>query len=1335
MNKPLASLLCAALILPAALFAQSGNWASYRATSWQYRTAANSVNYITSAAELAQFAWLINNGTTFADTETIISANLNLSAHYWTPAGKQFSGFSGTLTAMPSVRIDGLKILDTSIDYAGLFGYINDGGKVSSITLTNAIVSAGQHVGGIAGYNDSGTIANCIVYGSISSSCTYGFAYVGGIAGYNYCGTITDCKNYGAVSLSSYSSSSFAYVGGIAGYYCSYNQSSDTIANCVNYGDISSSPYASSPHSTYQSYIGGIVGNSEYGTIFNCINHGAVSASNSSPYPTYYVSAYVGGIAGYYKDLSYSRSGKIIDCVNHGIVSASLHTSLPSDYPYGNTNVDAYIGGVIGYNDSGTIYNCINFGAIFSASTPASNDPGSKNYSYSGGIAGYNYYGAITDCVNRGAVSSTSHATDAYAYAGGIAGANFGTISNCTNNSAVSSSSTSSSASYAYVYVGGIAGFNYFDDIIANCINSGVVSSYCHTAAPNLDNYAFIYAGGITGYNGGGTIKNCYWNPAAAQQNNVLGYSHYGTVLSCATFGAAPGTLSTSVLGKNSLLDALNEYVKANPIAQGMELSKWTLEQSSDGYPYPVVLQTHQAPPAQYAVTFDLGEHGTRAGGGALTQTIEHGGAATAPIVTANAGWVFTGWDTEAFAADVTAPLTVNAVYSKTTYTVTFNLGEHGTRTGGGAATQTIEHGGAATAPEVQANTGWVFTGWNTQAFASNVTAPLTVTALYCRATYVVSFIIGTNGTRTGGGATTQAIEHGGAATAPEVQANAGWVFTGWNTQAFASNVTAPLTVNALYSKATYTVTFNLGAHGTRTGGGAATQTIEHGGAATAPEVQANAGWVFSGWDTHAFAANVTAPLTVNAVYSESAMVSGNWADAANRATSWQYKTIANATNRINTAAELAQFAWLVNNGTTFANTVNIIAGNMNLAAHYWTPAGNNSKQFTGTLAAENGAMLDGMTIIDSTLYYAGLFGNIGSSGRVSSLTITNFTISARQFGGSIAGYNMGVINDCSSYGTVSSSSSSGAAVGGIAGYNSGTIINCANHANISTSGESTSTGGIAGYNSSGTIANCANHGSVSSLASYSYIGGITSDNSYGAGMIANCVSYGAVSYYEPSVYAGGIAGRNSVAIKNSYWNPATTGQNNIAGTGSGTVASCATFGAAPGTLSSAVLGTTSLLDALNAYIAANPMLNGIELSQWTIEKSADGYPHLYQTKQTSTPTTTTTQIPVPHAWLDAYGLAANGDYEAAARAPAANKKRSVWECYLIGLDPTDETAEFTTTIEIKNGQVVIGHDPDKGEERAYKIHGKETLGGAWMFPTNSESRFFKVEVRMPEKN
>ena len=119
---------------------------------------------------------------------------------------------------------------------------------------------------------------------------------------------------------------------------------------------------------------------------------------------------------------------------------------------------------------------------------------------------------------------------------------------------------------------------------------------------------------------------------------------------------------------------------------------------------------------------------------------------------------------------------------------------------------------------------------------------------------------------------------------------------------------------------------------------------------------------------------------------------------------------------------------------------------------------------------------------------------------------------------------------------------------------------------------------------------------------------------------------------------------------------------------------------------------------------------------------------------------TQTTPVPVPYAWLTQYepDIVDEYDaYEAAAKATAANGRDKVWECFVAGISPTNETASFTARIEMQGGVPVVTWEPDlntNGVIRTYKVYGSETLedGGEWQYPTNSLHRFFKVMVEMP---
>ena len=131
---------------------------------------------------------------------------------------------------------------------------------------------------------------------------------------------------------------------------------------------------------------------------------------------------------------------------------------------------------------------------------------------------------------------------------------------------------------------------------------------------------------------------------------------------------------------------------------------------------------------------------------------------------------------------------------------------------------------------------------------------------------YTVTFVIGTNGARSGGGELVQTITHGAAAIAPSILANSGWIFTDWD-MAF-QNVTTDLEIIATYVAAPiHTVTFSLGpnGYGTRTGGGELVQSVVQAGSAMPPTVAVAFGQRFIGWDQPL--SNITGNILITAVY------------------------------------------------------------------------------------------------------------------------------------------------------------------------------------------------------------------------------------------------------------------------------------------------------------------------------------------------------------------------------------------------------------------------------------------------------------------------------------
>ncbi|MCR5839564.1 MAG: hypothetical protein K6G94_08010 [Kiritimatiellae bacterium] len=119
-------------------------------------------------------------------------------------------------------------------------------------------------------------------------------------------------------------------------------------------------------------------------------------------------------------------------------------------------------------------------------------------------------------------------------------------------------------------------------------------------------------------------------------------------------------------------------------------------------------------------------------------------------------------------------------------------------------------------------------------------------------------------------------------------------------------------------------------------------------------------------------------------------------------------------------------------------------------------------------------------------------------------------------------------------------------------------------------------------------------------------------------------------------------------------------------------------------------------------------------------------------------PETRNTPVAVPYSWLDGYSLGdgTSSGYDAAAVSKAANGLNSVWECYVAGLDPTNETSKLTATISFDAaGNPVIGIDPSRPDytpDEWYEVQGKTNVTDATWGSTNSMSRFFRVLINTP---
>lgn len=142
-----------------------------------------------------------------------------------------------------------------------------------------------------------------------------------------------------------------------------------------------------------------------------------------------------------------------------------------------------------------------------------------------------------------------------------------------------------------------------------------------------------------------------------------------------------------------------------------------------------VLTQTDPGRP-RYQVEFHPGSYATRLAGGESVQTVISGNSAIPPVLKLAPGFVLTGWSAD-FSV-VTGNLTVTAVVEElplSSHAVTFALGAHGTRVGGGELVQSVPEGRSARAPQVVATAGWAFAGW--EGDFQNVAGEQTIHARY----------------------------------------------------------------------------------------------------------------------------------------------------------------------------------------------------------------------------------------------------------------------------------------------------------------------------------------------------------------------------------------------------------------------------------------------------------------------------------------------------------------------------------------------------------------------------------------------------------------------------
>ena len=256
----------------------------------------------------------------------------------------------------------------------------------------------------------------------------------------------------------------------------------------------------------------------------------------------------------------------------------------------------------------------------------------------------------------------------------------------------------------------------------------------------------------------------------------------------------------------------------------------------------------------------------------------------------------------------------------------------------------------------------------------------------------------------------------------------------------------------------------------------------------------------------------------------------------------------------VTSAEGLKNIAKLVNEEWKLGINITLTA-DIDLKGIDWTPIGkDDNKAYTGTFNG-GGHTITGLTVTGSN-EYAGLFGRIGSGGKVMNVKLEGVQIESdneMSAVGGVVGYSYGNIENCSVSGSVSSNSTAGGVVGaqlsgsitgcntsatvkgvtyagGIAGYTNGggSLTGCYATDSISFENNTTNAagaGGVVGSNGSSTLTACYATGSVTGSGSGTiYAGGVTGTNDFGT-LTACYHANGTISC--PGGTTGGVAGRN----------------------------------------------------------------------------------------------------------------------------------------------------------------------------------------------------------------
>ena len=231
------------------------NWIDEANTDWYDDNSGATEFTISTPAQLAGLAKLVNGGNDFSGKTINLDADIRLNdtsgweswettppKYSWTPIGTLQNQFYGTFDGQ-GYTVSGIYI--SGDQYQGLFGVVRDG-TIKNLTVAESYIYGNLAVGGVVGYN-AGQVLNCSNSGTVIGSTRSN--NVGGVVGYNNTGQVSNCSNSGTVE-------GLLYIGGVIG-----SNHNGTASYCSNIGTVRGGD---------DWFVGGVVGVRFSANVSNC---------------------------------------------------------------------------------------------------------------------------------------------------------------------------------------------------------------------------------------------------------------------------------------------------------------------------------------------------------------------------------------------------------------------------------------------------------------------------------------------------------------------------------------------------------------------------------------------------------------------------------------------------------------------------------------------------------------------------------------------------------------------------------------------------------------------------------------------------------------------------------------------------------------------------------------------------------------------------------------------------------------------------------------------------------------------------------------------------------